>query len=65
MTTNGTDLHAHARAYIDSVLESQRQAGHEPQISNEAYESAINRVEEAFVGLTDRNAPEPDESLAP
>jgi hypothetical protein len=58
-----TDVHKRAQEYVDSVLESQRRAGHEPKLSKEEYEEAVNRAAEGFEGLTDRD--ERDEDAVP
>lgn len=57
MSSNG-DLHDRAREYVDRVLDSQRELGHEPRISPEAYETAVTRAEEAFASLSDPTTPE-------
>lgn len=52
MKRQGTTLHQHAKAYVDSALDAQRRSGHEPQVSEEAYTAAVARAEKGFAGLT-------------
>lgn len=59
-----TDIQRHAQEYVDRVLDAQRRAGHEPQLSPEAYEAAVKRAAEGFAGLLDRNE-RPDDDRVP
>jgi hypothetical protein len=52
---SGTDVNRHAQEYVDRVLDAQRQSGHEPHLSPEAYAAAIKGAAEGFAGLIDRN----------
>lgn len=52
---SNTDAHRHAQEYVDRVLDIQRRAGHEPDLSPEDYDTAVSRSAEAFAGLLDRS----------
>ena len=62
--TQPIDVHEYAQAYVDRVLEKQRESGHEPRLSDEAYSAAIERAAEGFASLTDREE-RPDEDAVP
>jgi hypothetical protein len=52
------DAETQAQAYIDKVLESQRELGHESKLSRDEYERAVARAAQAFVDLAE---PAPDQ----
>jgi predicted anti-sigma-YlaC factor YlaD len=47
------DLQQRAQSYVDSVLEAQRRSGHDPEVTDEAYASAVERAAAGFARLTD------------
>lgn len=59
MTTK--EAEAQAQAYIDKVLESQREQGHEANISDAEYQRAVSRAAQALADLAE---PAPDEDEA-
>lgn len=48
------DVREHARAYVDRVLDRQREMGYGAQMSDEAYQATIERAAQGFASLTDR-----------
>lgn len=58
------DAHKQAQEYVDRVLEAQRRSGHEPDISPEAYETAVRRSADGFASLLDRSE-RPDDDRVP
>jgi len=56
-----------ARAYVDRVLRSQRDLGHESKLTDEEYERAIDRAAKALTDVAEPESEaliEPDEVVA-
>jgi hypothetical protein len=60
------EANARAQAYVDRVLQSQRDLGHESKLTDEEYQRAVDRAAKALADVAEpEDAPEHDGEPVP